>query len=206
MNHRVQIGAAAMLLLGLLRPDFAQAACSPPNPIAVPELYPVGWLPWLIDLGMWRNYDPRTIPGAGRLIASPNGSVIGESIGDSVPTCNILQPGDYTFVMKWQNDENATDYVGNTDIIYLKQVTAGTKDYIRHSQLGSGLPVFCAGTFKISNFSSISYFNEIVEVTNSSGHYTPNCRCLGVLKDKLKGLNIFTSNTLTALMGSAQAC
>lgn len=97
----------------------AQAnSCAAPSAVKMPPLYSVGWIPWLGDLKSWRNYDPTTIPGIGRLINSPDGTMVGEPLAGS-PTCNILPPGEYTYVMKWQTNQTGLDYIENTDIIYL---------------------------------------------------------------------------------------
>lgn len=185
-------------------------SCAAPSAVKMPPLYSVGWIPWLGDLKSWRNYDPTTIPGIGRLINSPDGTMVGEPLAGS-PTCNILPPGEYTYVMQWQTNQTGLDYIQNTDIIYLLQPIAPTPEYIRHSQMAAGLPVFCAGTFKINdrwwpNDDELSMLNAIVEVTTFSGHYKPKCSCLAVLEEKLHALGVSTAKTEYKFMGSPADC
>lgn len=184
--------------------------CSAPSAVKQPELYSIGWLPWIGDLKSWRNYNPENITGVGRLIRSPDGSMVGEPLAGS-PTCNFLTPGEYTYVMKWQDDEVGQDYIGNTDVIYLNQPIILGPDYIRHSQLAAGFPVFCAGTFKVEDRwwpynDELSEVNEVVEITNFSGHYKPKCKCLGVLEEKFKALNINTGNAEYKFLGVVEEC
>jgi hypothetical protein len=195
----------------LLFQSTAQAqTCPVPSSVAVPNLYQIGWIPWIGDLKSWRNYDPKDIPGVGRLIPSPDGRMAGEPLSGPL-TCNILQPGEYTYVMKWQDNEVNHDYIENTDIVYLNQPIVLGPDYIRHSQIAAGFPVFCAGTFKIKNRwwpiqDELSEVNEVVEITNFSGHYKPLCKCLGVLEKKLEALKVDTGNAQYYFLGSVKDC
>lgn len=191
-------------------PAFLATSCSAPSVVAMPELYSIGWLPWIGDLKSWRNYNPKEIKGVGRLIPSPDGSMIGEPLAGS-PTCNILPPGEYTYVMKWQDNETNNDYIKNTDIIFLNQPVVLGPDYIRHSQLAAGFPVFCAGTFKIKDRwwprdDRLGQVNEVVEVNNFSGHFKPKCKCLGVVAEKLQALGINTTEAEYKFLGSPQDC
>lgn len=198
---------ALSLLLCLCAPAVHAGGCAVPSTVQLPELYPVGWIPWLGDLKGWRNYDPKTISGVGRLIPSPDGSVVGEPLAGQ-PTCNVLPPGEYTYVMKWQDNENQKDYIQNTDIIYLLQPVVLGPNYIR--QLAAGFPVFCAGTFKITDRwfrnDDLAQVNEVVEVTNFSGHFKPKCKCLGVLEQKLQALKISTGNTEYKFLDEVMNC
>lgn len=187
-------------------------SCSVPSTIQQPDLYSIGWLPWLGDLKSWRNYDPKTIQNVGRLIPSPDGSMVGEPLAGS-PTCQYLEPGEYTFVMKWQDNEIQRDYIENTDVIYLLQKIEPGPDYIRHSQLAGGFSVFCAGTFKVESIGTwpfnqyrLSQVNEVLEITNFSGHYKPKCKCLGVLEEKFQSLKINTTKATTKFMGKVEDC
>ncbi|WP_164011998.1 hypothetical protein [Pyxidicoccus trucidator] len=169
-----------------------------------PQQYPVGWLPWLADLKSWRNYNPAEIPGLGRLTRSPDGSVHGERLNPAA--CEVLSPGKYVFAMKYQENEVTDDYMNNTDVLYLKPQEGVGRDYIRHSQVAAGFPVFCAGEFHISASLRLSLLNELVEVNNFSGHYKPQCRCLGVLLNKLEALGVKTQETEVKFMGSPKDC
>lgn len=192
--------AALLLSMGSASADQCLAGtCS-----AKPQLYPVGWLPWLADLKSWRNYDPAKVPGLGRLTRSPNGAVVGERLNPAV--CEVLAPGKYVFAMKYQNNEVAADYMNNTDVLYLKPQEGLGHDYIRHSQVAAGFPVFCAGEFHIDGPSQLVLLNELVEVNNFSGHYKPKCKCLGVLLNKLQALGVYTGGTVVKFMGSPQDC
>lgn len=63
-------------------------------------------------------------------------------------------------------------------------------DYVRHSQLGSGKPVICAGEWTIEK-SQIGYI--IGTINDASGHYKPDGRkCMRPVLDKLKCLGVDT--------------
>lgn len=210
MNGKIIAAVPVAVCLFLSATTAGASTCAAPSPIKAPPLYTIGWIPWIGDLKSWRSYDPTTITGVGRLISSPDGSMVGEPLAGA-PTCNILAPGEYTYVMKWQNNETGTDYIENTDIIYLNQPIVLGPDYIRHSQLAAGFPVFCAGTFKVSdrwwpNNDELAVLNEVVEITNFSGHYKPKCACLSVLERKLKALGVNTGNTQVKFLGEVQDC
>jgi hypothetical protein len=209
-HHRIKIVIGFAVLIGLHHASPAQAQTCAGAPCKVkPTLYPVGWIPWLADLKSWRNYDSSTIAGAGRLAPSRDGQPWGEDLKEG-GSCKKLEAGKYIFVMQWQNNETAADYIHNTDILYLKTQEGLGKDYIRHSQLASGFPVFCAGEFHINPNTGcgfwIDYVNNITEINNFSGHYKPACRCLGVLADKMRALGINTQNMQTKYMGNPEDC
>lgn len=195
---------SALVVMSFHLGQAAAQGCNVPTEVQDPELYPIGWIPWIGDLKSWRNYNAAEIPRVGRLIPSPNGMMVGEPLA-APPTCDLLQSGEYTYVMKWQENETAANYVENTDVIYLKQRVAPGPDYIRHSQIASGFPVFCAGTFKIAA-TFLGEVNEVVEITNFSGHYKPKCKCLGVLEEKLSALNVNTSQAVYKFLGTAEEC
>lgn len=209
MNYKLSALVLPVLLIIVQVQNTANAACETPSAVALPQMYTINWIPWIGDLKSWRNYDPKSISGVGRLITSHNGAVVGEPLAGT-PTCNVLTTGEYTFVMKWQNNEVTPDYIENTDIVYLKQAQVLGPDYIRHSQLGAGLPVFCAGTFKVRHNwifdDDLEAINELTEVTNNSGHYKPLCKCLGVLHAKLTALKVNTGNAKTMFQGSVKDC
>ncbi|MEO4030021.1 hypothetical protein [Chromobacterium vaccinii] len=210
MKIFLRILITSYILFFIFYPTITRADCTTPSSVQAPDLYSVGWLPWLADLKSWRNYNPKEIQNIGRLIPSSSGGMVGEPLAGN-PTCNILSPGEYTYVMKWQDNETQSDYIGNTDIIYLQQPIVPGPDYIRHSQLASGLPVFCAGTFRVDSrwwpFNDIlGEVNEVVEVTNFSGHFKPQCKCLGVVASKLAALGVDTSGVTYKFMGEPKTC
>ena len=194
--------------LVLLSAVSAAAECARGQCPVRPDLYPIGWLPYVGDLKSWRNYDPTTIPGVGRLVRSTDGSLAGERL--SGDTCEILSPGKYIFVMKYQANEIAADYIENTDILYLKTREGVGQDYIRHSQVAGGFPVFCAGELQVGvagfPLNTLSGINELLQVNNYSGHYKPPCKCLGVLLQKLFALNVNTGQAETRFMGDVADC
>jgi hypothetical protein len=100
--------------------------------------------------------------------------------------------------------------LNNTDILYLKTQEGLGSDYIRHSQVAGGFPVFCAGEFHVGPDTGCGFkldtINNITEINNFSGHYKPACRCLGVLADKMAALGINTQNMVTKFMGNVQDC
>lgn len=210
LNHNTKILVGLVFLVGVLHTPRALAQTCPGESCKVnPVLYPVGWIPWLADLKSWRNYDPTTIAGVGKLTPSRDGQAWGEDL-KAGGTCKRLEEGKYIYVMKWQNNEAAPNYIDNTDIVYLKTQEGLGRDYIRHSQIAGGFPVFCAGEFHIQPNTGcgfwIDYVNNITEINNFSGHYKPACRCLGVLAEKLRALGINTMNLQTKYMGNPEDC
>ncbi len=210
MNARWKLVPWSVLGALLFAAPTQAGSCNVPSAVKMPPLYSVGWIPWIGDLKSWRNYDPTAIPGVGRLINSPDGTMVGEPLAGA-PTCNVLPPGEYTYVMQWQTNQTGLDYIQNTDIVYLLQPVVLGPDYIRHSQMAAGLPVFCAGTFKINNRwwpndDELAMLNAVVEVTTFSGHYKPKCSCLAVLEEKLHALGVSTAKTEYRFMGSPADC
>ena len=210
MNHYMKILVALVLSIGAWDAPQAQAqACAGVACKVKPVLYPVGWLPWLGDLKSWRNYDPSRIAGVGKLTPSQDGQAWGEDLKEG-GTCKRLEAGKYIYAMKWQNNETAPDYIYNTDIIYLKTEEGLGRDYIRHSQIAAGFPVFCAGELHINPDTGCGFklktMNNVTEINNFSGHYKPKCRCLGLLKDKLRALGINTQGLETKYTGSPEDC
>jgi hypothetical protein len=155
------------------------------------------------------NYDTSKIAGVGRLIPTHDGQAWGEDFSGA-KSCKRLDAGKYIFVMQWQNNETAANYINNTDILYLKTQEGLGSDYIRHSQVAGGFPVFCAGEFHVGPDTGCGFkldtINNITEINNFSGHYKPACRCLGVLADKMAALGINTQNMVTKFMGNVQDC
>jgi len=196
-----------LVLLVLIVGPVAIAECPSFTCAMAPELHPIDWWPWLADLKSWRNYDPAKIAGIGRLVPSLNGAVQGELLNEQ--TCQVLAPGKYIFAMKYQNNETDADYIQNSEVLYRLTEGGVGSNYIRHSQLAAGFPVYCAGEFLIKPLSGsqrLTLLNELVEVNNFSGHYKPKCKCLGVLLEKLEALKVNTCSTEVKFMDAVQNC
>lgn len=152
------------------------------------QTYPVRWLPYIADLKAWRTYDPAKIDGVGQLVGMVDGKLIGELL--KTRKTEILSSnaeGDsYTWV-----------YTPEGAIIYRRWKHSDTQDYVRHSQLGSGRPVICAGEFKISATNRNDPIKHVIaHINDASGHYQPDGgSCLKYVSEKLEALGIDTSET-----------
>jgi len=64
------------------------------------------------------------------------------------------------------------------------------KNYIRHSQLGNGQPVICAGELEVrERFGANQIESVIAMVNDASGHYKPDGgKCLWSVEAKLREL------------------
>jgi len=147
------------------------------------KTYSVRLIPWIGDLKSWRSYDPASIDGVGLLIGVINGRIVGEQL--KTRTCEELQPGAYTWV-----------YAPESDTIIYKywDKEAAKSDYTRHSQLGSGNPVICAGELEIQQAAGIWGVSTVIAMVNdASGHYRPDGgSCLQYMAQKLEHLGIPT--------------
>jgi hypothetical protein len=161
------------------------------------QSYPVGWIPWIADLKSWRNYDPTTIPGVGVLIGQRT-TIDGKKqlIGRQLMTRaeEILQDrgggGHYSWVF---TPDQAIVYKWNSG------PALTSKTYIRHSQLGGGQPIICAGEFDLTDG---AFDVMIATINDASGHYKPDGgKCMGSVLDKLATLNIDTTNIKVAVAG-----
>jgi hypothetical protein len=150
--------------------------------------YPVGLIPYLLDIKSWRSYDPSTIDGVGQLVGVLNGQLIGERL--NTRQCEILQP---------TTDQTSYTWVFTPDgsIIYTLWDHNDRRSYTRHSQLGSGQPVICAGEMEIRERQAgmLQIENVIAMVNDSSGHYKPDGgACLWSVAKKLQELGIPTDS------------
>lgn len=152
------------------------------------QTYPVRWLPYIADLKSWRTYDPSKIDGVGQLIGMIDGKLVGELL--KTRETEILHPNA-------ESDSYTWVYTPEGSIIYRRWKHADTQDYIRHSQLGSGRPVICAGEFKVeSKTNTAPIKNVIVHINDASGHYKPDGgSCLRYVAEKLRALGIDVSET-----------
>jgi hypothetical protein len=131
----------------------------------ITKTYPVGLIPYILDIVNRRTYDPASIDGVGLLIGRLNGQIVGEQLKSK--TCEILRPGPYTWV--YAPDGNSVIYK------YWDKDAPDRTSYTRHSQLGSGNSVICAGEMEIAvqgAFNGLT--NVIVMVNDASGHYKPD--------------------------------
>ncbi|QXI25888.1 hypothetical protein [Pseudomonas vanderleydeniana] len=149
--------------------------------------YPVTWLPYIADLKSWRNYDPATIDGVGQLVGMRNGQLIGQQLKDR--HCETLVPNG-------EHDSYTWVFTPEGAIIYRLWQHRQTADYVRHSQLGSGKPVVCAGEFRIERTRSGSGMVDMIAMVNdASGHYKPDGgACLAPVERKLRALGIPTQH------------
>ena len=97
-------------------------------------------------------------------------------------------PGNYTWV-------HTTDGA----IIYRRWEKERPRgEYLRHSQLGGGRPVLCAGEMRVEARRNPVYDTEAVVamVDDSSGHYKPVGRaCLPGVAKRLEEMGISTAGT-----------
>ena len=152
------------------------------------QTYPVRWMPWIGDIKSWRTYDPSTIEGTGQLVGMVDGKLLGELLKDR--QTEVLTPNT-------SNDSYTWVYTPEGAIIYRRWKHESRNDYIRHSQLGSGRPVICAGEFRIESANDgIALRDVIASVNDASGHYQPDGGvCLRYVEEKLNGLGINTDET-----------
>lgn len=148
------------------------------------QTYPIRWMPFIGDLLHWRCYDPSKISGVGQLIGMSNGKLIGTQLKQD--QSEELAPNSETNSYTWV-------YTPEGAIIYKRWEHRTPSNYIRHSQLGSGRPVACAGEFRIIEHRMDSV---IALVNDASGHYKPDGgACLRYVAEKFEALGINTEHT-----------
>ncbi|AMB85732.1 hypothetical protein AWM79_10645 [Pseudomonas agarici] len=151
------------------------------------QTYPVTLMPYIGDLKAWRNYDPSSIDGVGQLIGMNNGRLIGEIL--KTRDCEALKPNDSNNSYTWV-------FTPEGSIIYRLWNHEDSADYVRHSQLGNGRPVICAGEFRIERRADVDGVVDVIAMVNdASGHYKPDGgACLGSVEEKFKALGIPTDH------------
>ena len=150
------------------------------------QTYPVRWLPYIADLKAWRTYDPSKIDGVGQLVGMVDGKLIGEIL--KTRQTEVISPNGDSDSYTWV-------YTPEGSIIYRLWKHTDTQDYIRHSQLGSGRPVICAGEFRVETFAN-PIKHVIAHINDASGHYQPDGgACLRYVAEKFQALGIDTSET-----------
>ena len=152
------------------------------------QTYKVGLLPYIGDIKSWRSYDPSTIDGVGQLVGMLNGKLIGELL--KTRQCEELRPTDATHTYTWV-------YTPEGAIIYKPWDKNDKAQYTRHSQLGSGAPVICAGELEIQQEFGFNGVTSVIGMVNdASGHYRPDGGvCLWNVAKKLQELGIPTDRT-----------
>ncbi|WP_024777737.1 hypothetical protein QZH46_08390 [Pseudomonas corrugata] len=147
------------------------------------QTYPIRWMPFIGDLMHWRCYDPSKIDGVGQLVGMWDGKLIGNQLKSQ--TSEMLSPNDQSNSYTWV-------YTPENSIIYKRWEHADRANYIRHSQLGSGRPVMCAGEFRIREH---RMEHVIAMVNDASGHYRPDGgACLRYVAEKFEALGINTEH------------
>ncbi|NEO82555.1 hypothetical protein, partial [Moorena sp. SIO4G3] len=163
--------------------------------------YSVGWEPFLGDwerykatnnkYPIFRYHDPSEIDGVCVLIGIEDGKLYGENL--KAQRCEEVvlyskEEGHYSWVL---SPAGYILYKWNSKLELDK------KNYTRHSELGSGEAVTCAGEFYLTETfnSSISIKELYIELNDSSGHYKPDGnKCFRYVLEKLKYLGIKSEN------------
>lgn len=147
------------------------------------QTYPIRWMPFIGDLLHWRCYDPAKIDGVGQLVGMWDGKLIGNQL--KTQTSELLSPNEQSNSYTWV-------YTPEHSIIYKRWEHNDRANYVRHSQLGSGRPVMCAGEFKVTEH---RMDHVIAMVNDASGHYRPDGgACLRYVAEKLEALGINTEH------------
>ncbi|MFL6607335.1 MAG: hypothetical protein ACJ8HF_03780 [Pseudomonas sp.] len=165
--------------------DFSDWTNSDHRPIDLSaQTYPIRWMPYISDLTRWRCYNPAQLEGVGQLLGVWNGKLIGNQLKDQ--TSELLAANSESNSYTWV-------YTPEGSIIYKRWEHAKPAEYTRHSQLGSGRPVICAGEFRVKEH---RMQNVIAMVNDASGHYKPDGgACLRYVAEKFESINIDTSHT-----------
>ncbi|MDP9780319.1 hypothetical protein [Pseudomonas fluorescens] len=147
------------------------------------QTYPIRWMPFIGDLMHWRCYDPSKIDGVGQLIGMWDGKLIGNQL--KTHTSELLAPNDQSNSYTWV-------YTPEHAIIYKRWEHSDRANYVRHSQLGSGRPVMCAGEFRVTEH----HMDHVIAMVNdASGHYRPDGgACLRYVAEKFDALGINTEH------------
>lgn len=148
------------------------------------QTYPIRWMPYIADIVRWRCYDPAKIDGVGQLVGLWDGKIIGNQLKNR--TSEILSPNDTNNSYTWV-------FTPEGSIIYRRWEHGDRDNYVRHSQLGSGRPVICAGELKVIE----NRLDHVIALVNdASGHYRPDGgACLRYVAEKFESLGISTAHT-----------
>lgn len=147
--------------------------------------YPIQWQPMLADWLSWRSYEPSTLEGVCQLIGVTQGRVLAYDLKSKSPVY---------LKANTDNDAYTWVYTPQGSIIVKHWDKAASRDqYVRHSQLGAGKPVVCAGEASIKG----SAVHDLLGMINdASGHYKPDGgACLVHVLERLGQLGFDTSST-----------
>ncbi|KAI5917258.1 hypothetical protein F4810DRAFT_697093 [Camillea tinctor] len=119
------------------------------------------------------------------LVGFYNGKLIGDEL--KTRTCTALRPNSegnsYTWVL-----------TPNGAFIYKWWGHDDRANYTRHSQLGNGDPVICAGEIRLNRRNYVE--SVIAMINDASGHYKPDGgACLKYVAWKLEKLGVETTET-----------
>lgn len=148
------------------------------------QTFPIRWMPFIGDLMHWRCYDPSKIEGVGQLVGVVDGRLIGHQL--KTRTSEALSPNSQGNSYTWV-------YTPESAIIYKRWEHSDRTGYVRHSQLGSGRPVVCAGEFRVTE----NHMDHVIAMVNdASGHYKPDGgACLQYVAEKFEALGVTTAYT-----------
>ncbi|CAB5531598.1 Uncharacterised protein [Pseudomonas putida] len=151
--------------------------------------YPVNWGPLLSDWLNWRSYEPETLTGVCQLIGEYQGRLLAYDLKDKKPV--YLEPNTAIDSYTWVYTPQGSIIIRRWD------KTASRSSYIRHSQLGSGNPVVCAGELTITRVATHMAVQDLLGMINdASGHYLPDGgTCLAHVRERLAQLGLDTSST-----------
>ncbi|WP_079229014.1 hypothetical protein [Pseudomonas putida] len=151
--------------------------------------YPVQWKQMLGDWLAWRSYDPSSIEGICQLIGEQHGRILAYDLKHKCPI--YLEPSSDADSYTWVYTPQGSIIVKWWDKV------APQSAYVRHSQLGGGQPVICAGEMKISRQAGQMAVQDLLGMINdASGHYQPDGgACLGHVLERLEQLGLDTSAT-----------
>ena len=151
--------------------------------------YPVQLQQWLIDVLKWRSYQPETIEGVCQLIGEERGRILAYELksGKLVHLRPNGPEDSYTWVYTPQK----------SILVKYWDQSLDRSGYTRHSQLGGGQPVVCAGEMRIDRMTTSNAVSDILGLVNdASGHYKPDGgQCLGHVLERLEQLGLDTTDT-----------
>jgi hypothetical protein len=100
-------------------------------------------------------------------------------------------------VLSGHGDDGHYSWVFSPSQAIIYKWNSGTaiakRDYIRHSQLGGGQPVVCAGEWVLATRGQPGFeiTTVIATINDSSGHYKPDGgKCMGPVLEKLRCLGL----------------
>ncbi len=174
--------------------DWRKADISAPLDFAG-YTYPVQLQQWLIDVLKWRSYKPETIDGVCQLIGEDRGQILAYELKSG--RLIYLRPNTAQDAYTWVYTPQKSILVKFWD------QSLDRTSYTRHSQLGGGQAVVCAGEMRIERKTTSSAVSDILGLVNdASGHYKPDGgQCLGHVLERLEQLGLDTAHTVVSYKG-----